>query len=351
MPTIIRGGGSSLQKEVIIKPSLEEQVILPEKGYRGFKSAIVEPMPKVEVAEPQIEFSSSTGVITASVNQNEGYVLEESISVNYQLDIAEVAEPQLEFESSTGLITASVNQSEGYVLEESVSVNYQLDTQEEQSYTPSTQDYTLVDAGKYTLGPQIVKGDSNLTSDNIKYGKTIFNVQGSYKPKLQTKTVSPNTQQQEVTYDANQGYEGLEKVVVAAVDLLAMYPVGSIYISVNSKSPSEIFGGQWMALQDRFLIGASSEHNKAGGSEEYELVANIGAIDGNILSLGYEATSVSAYQQNHPLSGGYGYAITGPRAGFNFWSHSTVVSEINSNSKKTHIIPPYLPVYMWQRIE
>ena len=58
MPTIIRGGGSSLQKEVIIKPSLEEQVILPEKGYRGFKSAIVEPMPKVEVAEPQIEFSS-----------------------------------------------------------------------------------------------------------------------------------------------------------------------------------------------------------------------------------------------------------------------------------------------------
>ena len=36
------------------------------------------------------------------------------------------------------------------------------------------------------------------------------------------------------------------------------YPVGSIYMSVNSTDPSTLFGGTWQRLKGRFLIGAGA---------------------------------------------------------------------------------------------
>ena len=46
-----------------------------------------------------------------------------------------------------------------------------------------------------------------------------------------------------------------------------IYPVGAIYISVNSTSPATLFGGTWEALRDRFLIGAGNSYavNGTGG--------------------------------------------------------------------------------------
>lgn len=43
------------------------------------------------------------------------------------------------------------------------------------------------------------------------------------------------------------------------------WPVGSIYMSVNSTSPATLFGGTWQRIQDRFLIAAGSTY-KAGGT-------------------------------------------------------------------------------------
>ena len=37
-----------------------------------------------------------------------------------------------------------------------------------------------------------------------------------------------------------------------------VYPVGSIYMSVNSTSPQTLFGGTWEEIQARFLLGNSS---------------------------------------------------------------------------------------------
>lgn len=43
------------------------------------------------------------------------------------------------------------------------------------------------------------------------------------------------------------------------------YPVGSIYMSVNSTSPASLFGGTWQQIKDRFLMCAGSTY-KAGGT-------------------------------------------------------------------------------------
>lgn len=52
-----------------------------------------------------------------------------------------------------------------------------------------------------------------------------------------------------------------------------IYPVGSIYISVNSTSPSDLFGGSWERLTDRFLVGAGNSYgvNTTGGSTTHTL--------------------------------------------------------------------------------
>ena len=50
-----------------------------------------------------------------------------------------------------------------------------------------------------------------------------------------------------------------------------VYPVGSIYMSVEDNSPAEILGGEWERLQDRFLVGAGNSYsvNATGGASNH----------------------------------------------------------------------------------
>ena len=43
---------------------------------------------------------------------------------------------------------------------------------------------------------------------------------------------------------------------LALINLI--YPVGSIYVSTNSTSPETLFGGTWVAIPGRFLIGVGA---------------------------------------------------------------------------------------------
>lgn len=68
-----------------------------------------------------------------------------------------------------------------------------------------------------------------------------------------------------------------DKVVDADLDALKLlmldtiYPVGSIYMSVNNVSPSTLFGGTWEAIQDRFLLAAGESYSggTTGGSAKH----------------------------------------------------------------------------------
>lgn len=55
-----------------------------------------------------------------------------------------------------------------------------LTQQSGKTVTPGTSNIVAVESGKYTTGTVYVKGDSNLTADNIKSGTSIFGVTGSY---------------------------------------------------------------------------------------------------------------------------------------------------------------------------
>ena len=85
--------------------------------------------------------------------------------------------------TKTVSVTPSV--SAGYVSSgtagnSSVSLTASVTTKAAATITPGTSNQTIA-SGTYLTGVQTISGDSNLTSSNIVYGKSIFGVNGSAK--------------------------------------------------------------------------------------------------------------------------------------------------------------------------
>lgn len=136
---------------------------------------------------------------------------------------------------------------------------------------------------------------------------------------------------------------------------LAAYPVGSIYMSTNATSPASLFGGTWEQLPgDRYLLSAydaatnSWTGGEMGGAWNYTLVANVGIANSNYAQWAMNGANVSTYQSNHAPTGGVALKYSGT-VNYSNWSHSTVVSEINTNSDSVQIVPPYYKAFMWRR--
>ena len=67
---------------------------------------------------------------------------------------------------------------------------------------------------------------------------------------------------------------GLPQVLEYAENIINLvYPVGSIYMSVNNVSPATFIGGTWEQLKDRFLLGAGSSYSagSTGGAATHTL--------------------------------------------------------------------------------
>lgn len=103
--------------------------------------------------------------------------------------------------SSTGLITASATQTEGYVSAGTESITEQLTTQAGKTVTPTTSNQTAVASGRYTTGAITVKGDSNLVAGNIKKGVSIFGVTGTHEGGASIATCNVT-----LTFGASVGY-------------------------------------------------------------------------------------------------------------------------------------------------
>lgn len=123
---------------------------------------------------------------------------------------------------------------------------------------------------------------------------------------------------------------------------MPIYPVGSLYMSINNTSPASLFGGTWSPIYDRFVIAAGSSYNSntSGGEATHTLTIE-------------EMPSHSHYTQGNLMmwrgSGGntkteYGSAMdTDSHFGKNF-SLSAGGNAAHNN------IPPYYAAYIWVRI-
>jgi hypothetical protein len=129
-----------------------------------------------------------------------------------------------------------------------------------------------------------------------------------------------------------------------------IYPVGSIYISVNSTNPGTLFGGTWEQIQGRFLLGMSSSYpmGSTGGSKDAVVVAHTHNPANEAGYSGFITNSKKAFSIGDmgSQSGSgryYPFATSDFDISRNTATGSTGVSGTDKN------MPPYLAVAMWKR--
>lgn len=76
-----------------------------------------------------------------------------------------------------------------------------------------------------------------------------------------------------------------------------VYPVGSIYMSVNSTDPGTLFGGTWQRLKDRFLLAAGDSYTAGatGGEASHTLTAAESGVPAHAHGLNSHKHSVGAH--------------------------------------------------------
>ena len=132
----------------------------------------------------------------------------------------------------------------------------------------------------------------------------------------------------------------------------SIYPVGSIYMSVDSTSPATRFGGTWVQIEDTFLLSAGTTYQAGdtGGS------ATVALQEANMPSHSHTVNlynSQSGYGVTIPANTRYADENDG-----HTWT-SSALSNSNANragytdtkgSGTAHNnMPPYLVVYVWKR--
>lgn len=125
---------------------------------------------------------------------------------------------------------------------------------------------------------------------------------------------------------------------------LKIYPVGSIYMSVNNTSPENLFGGTWEKLENCFLLAASEIYpvGKTGGESEHTLTYEEMPSHAHPI----KRPQWYSWDQNYPT--GAVSIFNFSRGADNVEKHG--VTQSAGGSKPHNNMPPYLSVYMWKRI-
>ena len=146
-----------------------------------------------------------------------------------------------------------------------------------------------------------------------------------------------------------------------------IYPIGSIYLSVNSTSPATLFGGSWTQLKDRFLLGAGSTYSSGatGGAATHKL--SVAEMPSHAHDTPFFNNMTNNGEMKSDFIGVFGKGVTASQALKDtgqtstmemWWINQTNTAEGNEPAYLTSAkgsgsahnnMPPYLVVYMWKR--
>ena len=146
-----------------------------------------------------------------------------------------------------------------------------------------------------------------------------------------------------------------------------IYPIGSIYLSVNSTSPATLFGGSWTQLKDRFLLGAGSTYSSGatGGAATHKL--SVAEMPSHAHDTPFFNNMTNNGEMKSDFIGVFGKGVTASQALKDtgqtstmemWWINQTNTAEGNEwayltsakGSGSAHNnMPPYLVVISWKR--
>lgn len=198
----------------------------------------------------------------------------------------------------------------------------------------STEDYTMPEKTK-------LAGLYNYNDTEVKADITALQTRAT---NIETK----NNEQDSSIETINNKFNNYLKIA----DILnKIYPVGSIYMSINYTSPAMIFGGTWEEIHNKFLLAAGDHYSAGatGGSATHTLTIDempshrhssdsyMNGYASNVIDNEVFTTWVNSGQRdnNNPNTGQDGPVRTSYVGG----------GQPHNN------MPPYLVVYIWKRTE
>lgn len=117
-----------------------------------------------------------------------------------------------------------------------------------------------------------------------------------------------------------------------------VYPVGSIYISINSTNPSTLFGGTWTRFgKGKTLVGLDENDTAFDTSEE------TGGEKTHTLTVAEMPSHTHNFWAHDSVGSSSGFAGIATNSFDNRPQHYTGGGEAHNN------LQPYITVYMWKR--
>ena len=122
-----------------------------------------------------------------------------------------------------------------------------------------------------------------------------------------------------------------------------VYPVGSIYMNVNSTNPGTLFGGTWEQIQGKFLLGMSSSYpaGSLGGEATHTLTTSEIPSHSHVAFYGGEG-AIDDYLGGSSADYGLRRACYGTGS-------STYETASSGGGAANNNMPPYISVYIWKR--
>ena len=163
----------------------------------------------------------------------------------------------------------------------------------------------------------------------------------------------------------------LEKDMVRMEDEIkniadVIYPIGSIYMSMNDINPNLLFGGTWTQINDNRFLLCSSSSKQTGGSTTIEtenMPSHTHTFEGDAITGGieylvrYDAPDTGAFSKsgcfsNTTQSGSRtwtGSGSNGAKIGVQF--NATPTGAISSTGGGQAYWQPYMTVFCWYRVK
>ena len=139
-----------------------------------------------------------------------------------------------------------------------------------------------------------------------------------------------------------------------------IYPIGSIYMSINSTDPKTLFGGTWERLKDKFLLGAGDTYAAGGTGGAATVALTVAQMPKHGHPQNY--ASGSSGDTNRAVTSSSGGGTSGDnihgtgqgsymasQAGWTSTAKNIIGTGRVGNGEAHDNMPPYLTVYMWKR--
>ncbi len=127
----------------------------------------------------------------------------------------------------------------------------------------------------------------------------------------------------------------------------AIYPVGSLYFSMNEVNPETFLTGTWERIQNQFLLASSSTYpvGTTGGS-----IGHHHTLNNAYARIGC-ARGVMYYHRKYGTAINYNQTVDDPS-----FSHTdrqanqNVGTSLDGRTDNTSLLPPYIAVSIWKRV-